>query len=140
MKKYCLIPGSFDPITIGHLDIIKRASKNYDKVIVGIGINPSKTYMFSVNERIEKIKEMTKDISNVEVYSYSNLTVEFAKSKDCKYIVKGIRNIKDLKYELYQKRYNKKLDKSIKTIFYLARFKYRKISSTIVRNNIKQKG
>lgn len=127
-------PGSFDPITNGHLDIIRRASRIYDKVIVGVLNNPSKkTPMFSVEERIEMINSVTEDIENVEVDSFTGLLVDFAKAKEAQVIVKGLRTVADFEYELQMALLNKALNPEYETVFLMTDTKYSYISSSMVK-------
>lgn len=127
-------PGSFDPITNGHLDIIRRASRIYDRVIVGVLNNPNKkTPMFSVEERIEMIKSVTEDIENVEVDSFTGLLVDFAKANDAQVIVKGLRTVADFEYELQMALLNKALNPEYETVFLMTDTKYSYISSSMVK-------
>lgn len=127
-------PGSFDPITNGHLDIIRRACKIYDKVIVGVLNNPNKKMpMFSVDERIELIKSVTEDIANVEVDSFTGLLVDFAKANDAQVIVKGLRTVADFEYELQMALLNKALNPEYETVFLMTDTKYSYISSSMVK-------
>lgn len=127
-------PGSFDPITNGHLDIIRRASRIYDRVIVGVLNNPNKkTPMFSVEERIEMIQSVTEDIANVEVDSFTGLLVDFAKANDAQVIVKGLRTVADFEYELQMALLNKALNPEYETVFLMTDTKYSYISSSMVK-------
>ena len=127
-------PGSFDPITNGHLDIIRRAGKLYDKLIVGVLNNPGKkTPMFSVEERMEMIRSVTEDIPNVEVDSFEGLLVDFAKANGANVIIKGLRTVADFEYEFQMAAVNKKLDPDIETLFMVASDKYTFLSSSVVR-------
>lgn len=127
-------PGSFDPITNGHLDIIKRASKIYDKVIVGVLNNPNKKKpMFSVEERIELIKSVTEDIPNVEADGFTGLLVDFAKANNAQVIVKGLRTVADFEYELQMALLNKALNPEYETVFLMTDTKYSYISSSMVK-------
>ena len=99
--RVAIYPGSFDPVTNGHLDIIKRASGLFDKIIVSVLNNSAKTPLFSVEERVKMLKEVTKDIPNVEVDSFSGLTSEYAKSKNVKVLIRGLRAVTDFDYELH---------------------------------------
>lgn len=127
-------PGSFDPVTNGHLDIIKRASRIYDKLIVGVLNNPSKkTPMFSVTERMEMIRLVTKDMPNVEVDSFTGLLVDFAKAKGAEVIVKGLRTVADFEYEFQMALLNKALNPEYETVFLMTDTKYSYISSSMVK-------
>jgi pantetheine-phosphate adenylyltransferase len=127
-------PGSFDPITNGHLDIIRRASRIYDKLIVGVLNNPNKkTPMFSVEERIEMIRSVTEDIPNVEVDSFTGLLVDFAKANGAEVIVKGLRTVADFEYEFQMALLNKALNPEYETVFLMTDTKYSYISSSMVK-------
>ncbi len=128
-----IYPGSFDPITYGHLDIITRSAKLFDKLIVAVLSNPQKQPLFTVEERLEMIKESVKDIKNIEVDSFSGLLVDFARLKQAKVIVKGLRAVSDFEYELQMALMNNKLDGEIETIFIMTSSKYSYLSSSIVK-------
>lgn len=128
-----IYPGSFDPVTYGHLDIIERSSRLFDCLVVAILNNPKKDYLFSVDERIHMLKESTKHLYNVEIDSFSGLLVDYAKIKDAKVIVKGLRAISDFEYELQMASINKKLSPSIETLFMMTNNKYSYLSSSIVK-------
>lgn len=133
-------PGSFDPITEGHLDIIKRASKIYDKVIVGVLNNSAKNPMFTVDERADMIKTVTCDIENVEVSTFSGLLVDFAKQNGANVIVKGLRTVADFEYELQMALLNKALNPEYETVFMMTNTKYSYISSSMVKEVAKYNG
>ena len=126
-------PGTFDPITNGHLDIIKRASKLFDKVIVVVPINMNKKTMFSVEERMELIKESVQDIPNIEVDKTSLLTVDYAKKVNATAIIRGLRMVSDFEYELQMAAINKSLDKNVETIFIMSSHEYSFLSSSSVK-------
>jgi len=128
-----IYPGSFDPITYGHLDIIKRSAKLFDKLIVAVLTNPRKNALFTVDERIEMIKQSVKDIDNIEIDSFSGLLVDFARLKKAQVIVKGLRAVSDFEYELQMALMNNKLDNEIETIFIMTSSKYSFLSSSIVK-------
>ena len=111
-------PGSFDPITLGHLDIIKRTAAVFDKVIIGVLINKAKKPLFSIEERVELIKEVTKDIPNVEIVSFNGLLIEFSDKMKADVIVRGIRAVSDFEYELMMAQTNKQLKANIETMFF----------------------
>ena len=111
-------PGSFDPITLGHLDIIKRAAAVFDKVIIGVLINKSKQPLFSIEERVDLIKEVTKDIPNVEILSFNGLLIDFSDRMKADVIVRGIRAVSDFEYELMMAQTNKQLKANIETMFF----------------------
>ncbi|AGB19113.1 pantetheine-phosphate adenylyltransferase [Thermoanaerobacterium thermosaccharolyticum] len=126
-------PGSFDPVTNGHLDVIKRAAKVFDKLIVAVLINPSKTPMFSVEERVEMLREVTSDIENVEIDCFSGLLIEYLEKVNSKIIVKGLRMVSDFEYEFQMALINKKLNPEVETIFFMTSNKYGYLSSSIVK-------
>ena len=126
-------PGSFDPVTLGHLDIIERSAKIMDKVIVGVLKNNSKTPLFSVEERVNILKKATQDIPNVEVRSFSGLAVDFAKECQAHTIVRGLRAITDFEYELQIAQLNRVMDTSIDTVFLTTSLEYAYLSSSTVK-------
>ncbi|MBQ3848094.1 MAG: pantetheine-phosphate adenylyltransferase [Clostridia bacterium] len=126
-------PGSFDPLTNGHLDIIRRASKLFDKLIVAVLVNSSKKPFFSMEERAEMIRKCTKDLKNVEVEIFSGLLVDFVNEKKAQAIVKGLRAVSDYEYELQMAMLNKHIDKNIETIFLMADIENSFLSSSIVK-------
>ena len=128
-----IYPGSFDPVTYGHLDIIDRCAKKFDKVIVAILNNSSKKYTFSVEERVELLMRTLEKYNNVEVDHFSGLLVEYAKKKNCSLIVRGLRAVSDYEYEMQMAHVNNKLAGDIETIFMVARQKYAYLSSSIVK-------
>lgn len=131
--RIAVYPGSFDPVTMGHLDIIKRSSTIVDKLIVGVLNNNSKSPLFSVDERVNMLKEVTKDIANVEIMSFSGLLVEFLQSINAKIVVRGLRAITDFEYEMQMSQTNRLLDETIDTVFLTTNIKYSYLSSSIVR-------
>lgn len=126
-------PGSFDPVTKGHLDIIKRASKLYDKVIVGVLTNRGKFPFFSTEKRIEFIKKAVADFDNVEVDCFNGLLVDFLKTKKANVIIKGLRATSDFEYEFQMALVNKQMCDDIETIFLTSSVKYTYLSSSVVR-------
>ena len=132
-KIIAIYPGSFDPITLGHLDILKRAASLFDKVIMAVAINSEKKPMFSNKTRIKMIKEVTKDVDNIEVDSFSGLLVDYAKKQNVSVIVRGIRALSDYEYEFNMALMNRSLDESITTTFLVAHQKYTHLSSSLVR-------
>ena len=131
--KTCIYPGSFDPITYGHIDIIDRASKIADKLIVAVLNNHDKKSLFTVDERVEMIKESIKGYDNVEVESFDGLLVDYAKSKNAKIVIRGLRAVTDFEYELQMAQTNRELDNDIDTVFLLTNLKYSYLSSSIVK-------
>ncbi len=134
-----LFPGSFDPITLGHYDIIKRGVKLFDEVVVAIGINAEKKYMFSVEERQRFIEEAFKHEPKVKVVTYKGLTVDFCSEIGAKFILRGLRNPADFEFEKAIAHTNRKLSK-IETVFLLTAAKTSFISSSIVRDVIRNNG
>ncbi|MDF2953180.1 MAG: Phosphopantetheine adenylyltransferase [Thermodesulfobacterium sp.] len=135
-KKIGIYPGTFDPITNGHLDIIKRALKLFDLVIVAVGENPQKTPLFSVEERIFLVKEAVKELSEsdrVEVEAFSGLLIDFAQKKSASAIIRGLRAVSDFEYEMQLALMNRKLSNSIDTIFLLTSLKWIFLSSSIIK-------
>lgn len=128
-----IYPGTFDPITVGHLDVIKRAAAIYDKLYVAVMDNQSKKCTFSKEERIELIKKCVKSIDNVEVVLGEGLTVNLAKKYNCKVIIRGIRAVSDYEYELGLATANMNLDNSIETVFLVAKPELSFLSSSIAK-------
>ena len=128
-----LLPGSYDPMTLGHLDVIRRAAEIYDKVFVGLLINPEKKYMFSDEDRIKIAELSCSEIENVKVVFSEGYTADLAKKLGCTAIVKGIRNEKDLEYERGMARFNEERVPGLKTEFMPASQEFRDVSSTSVR-------
>lgn len=131
--KTAIYPGSFDPITFGHLDVIERTSVTFDKLIVGVMFNPKKKPMFSQEERVDLIKKSVERLSNVEVVTFSGLLVDYMKSNHIDAIVKGMRNFTDFEYEYKQAELNRRLDKRAETYFIMTDSKYAIVSSSMVK-------
>lgn len=140
MSRICLFPGTFDPVTLGHVDIINRAIPLFDKIIVGIGINTAKAPMFSAEQRLDWINDIYKDEEKVEGAIYEGLTINYCKVIGANFILRGIRYVSDFEYEKTIADANRTLDKSIETIFLTGEPKYTSVASTIVRDIIKNKG
>jgi len=132
-EKIAVVPGSFDPITNGHLDIIKRAADVFDVIYVAVLNNSSKNPLFSIDERMELIKEVTKEIPNIRIESSTGLLVEYAKAKNAKAIVRGLRAVSDFEYEMQITSMNRYLDESIETFFIMTKNQYSFLSSSIVK-------
>ena len=126
-------PGTFDPVTFGHLDIIRRAAVLYDKLIIGVLHNSEKTPLFSVEERVNILTKATEDIANVEVRSFEGLSVDFARSTGARVIVRGLRLITDFEYELQMAQTNRKLAPDVDTTFLYTSLQYSYLSSTTVK-------
>lgn len=140
MARICLFPGTFDPVTLGHVDIINRAIPLFDKIVVGIGLNTAKSPMFSAEQRLEWIKEIYKDEDRVEGAVYEGLTVNFCKKIDAHFILRGIRYVSDFEYEKTIADANRTMDKTIETVFLTGEPKYTSVASTIVRDIIRNGG
>lgn len=138
--RVAVYPGSFDPITNGHLDIIKRASKVYDKVVVGVLDNINKKPLFSAEKRREMIERVTKDIENVECDCFSGLLVDFLKQNDATVIIKGLRTVADFEYEFQMALLNKALNPEYETMFMMTNSGYSYISSSMVKEVAKYGG
>jgi len=128
-----IYPGSFDPVTFGHLDVIERSSKLVDQLIVGVLNNNTKSPLFSVDERVNMLKEATKGLSNVEIISFSGLLVNFAQSHNIHIIVRGLRAITDFEFELQMAQTNRIINPDIDTIFLTTNLKYAYLSSSNVK-------
>lgn len=133
MMNRAVYPGSFDPITNGHLDIIKRSSKVFDEVIVAVLVNPEKKGLFTIQERVDLIKSVVSDLPNIRVESFTGLLTNFMKKNDCKVIIKGLRAVSDFEYEFQMALMNNKLDPDIETLFMMTNAKYSFLSSSSVR-------
>lgn len=131
--KRAIYPGSFDPVTLGHLDIIERASELFDHLIIGVLNNSAKRPLFSVEERVHMLEEVTKDIPNVEVMSFDGLMVEFAREIDVHAVVRGLRAITDFEYELQIAQLNRVMAPEIDTVFLTTNLKYAYLSSSSVK-------
>lgn len=140
MQRICLFPGTFDPVTLGHIDIINRALPLFDKIVVGIGINSSKNPMFSAEQRMEWFNEIYKDESRVESAIYEGLTIQYCEKINAHFILRGIRFVSDFEYEKTIADANRTLDRSIETIFLTGEPKYTSVASTIVRDILKNGG
>jgi pantetheine-phosphate adenylyltransferase len=138
--KVALFPGSFDPVTIAHVDIIKRSVSLFDKVIIAVGTNSSKQSMLSTETRIKILEAVFKSEPKIEVASYEGLTVDFCKTAGAQYMLRGIRTVSDFEYEKAIAQMNHALEPGIESIFILSNPGYSSISSTIVRDIVKHKG
>ena len=128
-----IYPGSFDPVTYGHLDIIKRSSEMVDELIVGVLNNKAKSPLFSVQERVKMLEDVTKDMPNVKIIPFEGLLVDFAHKLDAKVVIRGLRAITDFEYELQMAQTNHKLASDVETIFLTTNLKYSYLSSTMVK-------
>lgn len=126
-------PGSFDPVTFGHLDIITRATKVVDELIIGVLVNQKKTPLFTMEERLQLLQEVTKDFPNVTVKAFEGLTVEFAKQNHARLIIRGLRAVTDFEYEMQLAQINHSVDNEIDTMFFTTSLEYAFLSSTLVK-------
>lgn len=140
MQRIALFPGTFDPITIGHLDIIHRALPVFDKLVIGIGRNANKTAMFSEEQRMKWIREIFGGNPKVSVVVYEGLTVECCRKVGANFIVRGIRYVNDFEYEKAIADMNRSLDKDIETVFLTCLPQYTSVASTLVRDVIRNGG
>lgn len=129
-----IYPGTFDPVTFGHIDVVQRAIDLFDEVVVTVARNPSKTNMFSVEERLEMLRESLKDCENVIIDTFDGLVVDHATQLGAVGIIRGLRAVSDFEYEFQMALMNRKLANGIKTIFLMPHEKYTYLNSTIVRN------
>jgi pantetheine-phosphate adenylyltransferase len=139
-KKIAVFPGSFDPITLGHVSVIKRSLPLFDQVIIAIGINIEKKHMFSLEQRKSWIEACFADESKVSVDTYNGLTVDFCKSKNARFILRGLRTAADFEFERGIGQVNRKLNASIETVFLLTEAQYTPVTSSIVRDVIRHGG
>ena len=128
-----IYPGTFDPITNGHLDILQRSLRLFNHIILGIGPNPKKTALFSIDERIEMVGEAIKDIPNVSVEVFDGLLVDFASNRGASAIIRGLRAVSDFEYEFQMALMNRKLDDKIETVFLMPSEEYSYLTSSIIK-------
>lgn len=134
MKKSVVIcPGSFDPPTNGHINIVERALKHFDKVIVAVAINTSKSTIFSPQERVEMLRQLFKNRKNVEIDSFEGLLVDYARRKKCQIILRGLRTVQDYEYESQMSLANKKMAPELETIFMMTESAFSHLSSSIIK-------
>jgi pantetheine-phosphate adenylyltransferase len=133
MMRRAVYPGMFDPVTNGHIDVIKRGSILFDKLIVSVGCNPSKASLFSVEERMEMIRENTKDLKNVKVDCFSGMLVDYLKEQKTNIILRGIRTISDFESEYQRALTNRALNKEVETVFVTASEQYAFLNSTLIK-------
>jgi len=131
--KTAIYPGSFDPVTNGHIDVIKRALKIFDKIIVAVGDNPGKEPTFTTEERLEMLRESTKDMKNVEIDAFTGLLLDYVKSKDSRIIIRGLRAVSDFDFEFQRALMNRVVDDEIETIFIMTKEHYVYLNSSIVK-------
>jgi len=140
MKRIAVFPGSFDPITLGHINIIERALPLFDKIIIAIGKNSQKQGYFSLEKRISWLQELYMNENKVEIDSYEGLTIDFCKLTNAQYILRGLRSAADYEYENVIAQTNKTLNTEVETIFILTKPEFGHISSTIVKEVLRNKG
>lgn len=138
--KIAVFPGSFDPITNGHIDLVKRFVPLFDKIIVAVGFNSQKKTLFSLEQRISWLEKVFEDEKTVEVDSFKGLTVNFCKEKGAQYLIRGLRNASDFDYEKTISQLNNIIGDNTETLFFISKPEYSHISSTIVREIIKGQG
>ena len=135
--KTAVYPGSFDPVTNGHIDVIERALKMFDKVIIVVGDNPDKKPTFSTEERLEMLKESTKNLKNIEIDSFSELLLNYVKRKNSKIIIRGLRAVSDFEFEFQRALMNRVVNEEIETIFIMTKEHYVYLNSSIVKEMAK---
>ena len=140
MERICLFPGTFDPLTLGHVDIINRALPLFDKIIVGIGLNAAKAPMFSAAQRLDWVNEIYRDEERVQGAVYDGLTIDYCNTIGARFILRGIRYVSDFEYEKTIADANRTLDRNIETIFLTGEPKFTSVASTIVRDIIRNGG
>ncbi len=138
MKK-AIFPGSFDPFTIGHKDIVEQASNIFDEIIIAVGKNPSKSCMFSLNDRISFIKKSLGANSKIKIESYSELTISFCKSNDIEFLIRGLRNVKDFLFEKDIKNMQETFS-NVKSIYFISGPNFSFVSSSLIRDILKHGG
>jgi len=133
MRKVAIYPGTFDPFTNGHMSLVERGLKLFDNLIIAVGQNPSKNYLFDVDERIAQIKEIVSVFGNVEVERFDGLLVDYANRRDVDVVIRGLRAVSDFEYELQLALMNRKLSRNLETVFLMPALRYIFLSSTIVK-------
>ncbi len=128
-----MYPGTFDPITNGHIDLIRRASGMFDEVVVAVADNPKKKPLFNLDERVSMAEEILKELTNVRIVGYSNLTIHFAKQENLNVIIRGIRAVSDYEFEFQLASMNRQLDENVETLFMTPADEYSYLSSSMVR-------
>jgi len=132
-SRTAIYAGSFDPLTLGHEDIVRRGAKLFDRLIVGVGMNPDKQPLFSPEERVEVIREVVADVPNVQVVSFSGLTVDFARSQNATVMIRGVRTVSDIETEFTMALANSMMAPSLETVFLMAAERFSHISSTLIK-------
>lgn len=138
--KIAVFPGSFDPITNGHIDLVRRFAPLFDKIIVAVGVNSAKKGLFSLDQRLKWLEEVFIDDDSIEVGHFEGLTVNYCKEKNAKYLIRGLRNASDFDYEKTISQLNNIIGDNVETVFFISKPEFSHVSSTIVREIIKGKG
>jgi len=133
MERLAIYPGSFDPVTNGHVDIVERGLKLFDRIIVAVLLNPSKQFLFSVEERLEMLQDSLKKFTTVETDSFDGLLVNFAKEKNARAILKGMRAVSDFEHEFQMALMNRRMNREIQTVFLMTGFRWIFTSSSIIK-------
>ncbi len=133
MDRIAIYPGSFDPVTNGHLDILERGLNLFDKIIIAILTNPKKNFLFTLNERIEMLEESLKKFSNVEIDTFDGLTVDFASQRNAQGILRGLRALSDFEYEFQMALMNRRLNREVQTVFLMTGLRWIYTSSSIIK-------
>jgi len=139
-KRIAVFAGTFDPVTMGHVDVVRRAAPLFDEIIIAIGVNTAKKTLFSLEKRTEWLERTFSDLSNIRIEHYEGLTVNFCESVGAKYLLRGLRNGTDFDYEAHIAQLNKSLDSKIETVFMMTSPEFSFISSTLVRDLVIHKG
>ena len=139
-KRVAIYPGTFDPVTYGHIDIMRRALKIFDCVIIAVALNPKKDPLFSLEKRVTFIKEATKNLKNLEVLPFDNLLISLAHSKNASVVIKGLRAISDFEFELQMGLMNRTLDEKIETLFMIPSQEFSFLSSNLVKETARHDG
>lgn len=139
-KLIALYPGTFDPVTFGHIDIMRRAQKLFDQVIVAVALNPNKNPLFSLENRVDFIKEATQKLNNLEVVPFDNLLINLAHTKKASVVIKGLRAISDFEFELQMGLMNRTLDEKIETLFMIPSQEFSFLSSNLVKETARHGG
>lgn len=132
-KRHAVYPGTFDPITNGHHDLVRRAASIFDRVVIGIAANPNKVPMFPLEVRVDLARRVLADLGNVEVMGYSGLTVDFAQQQDCGVVIRGLRAVSDFEFEFQLANMSRHLDREVDYVFLTPQEQFTFISSTLVR-------
>lgn len=140
MKRIALFPGTFDPITVGHINILERAIPLFDEIVIGIGNNSSKSTLFALEQREQWIKDIFKNVPSIKVASYEGLTVDFCKEINAHYILRGLRNMSDFDYEKNIAQMNKLVSEQVESVFLMCDPAYTPVSSSVVRDLIRNGG